>query len=295
MSPAHGTHPIDTVFEVDVRADTDGESANAAEADVSFDPKAMIVEKIATDGSVLSLWPTAPEYSNTKGTVRFSGTSSGSFNAKDALLIRITFRATSILPGDVHIDSGALLKNDARATNIITSMRSALFTIVAHQAAPLPEAAPEDATTTPAQSEALSPEVKGASIQVPTIRAYDDHITVGGRIALQGTAAPNTSVTLFLQHDDDTPSESIVRTTSDGAFTYVAPDPASAGVYRAWAEARTQSESFSSDKVIVTVTSAGFATAAYAFTPALAAALALLIVFGGVLGYIYNRRVSNHA
>ena len=290
VSPERGTYTMDDVFEVDVRANTDGESAFAAEADLAFNPQALSVERISTEGSVLALWPTPPEFSNAKGTIRFSGTAAKSFSGADALLIRIKFRATSITPGDIHIDSGAILKNDARATNIITAMRSGLYTIVAHQTQP----APQDAALTES-APIESPAVKGVSVQVPTIIGYDDKVMAGERIILQGTGSPDTTLTIYLQHDDDTPYESTVLTARDGTFTYVARDKAERGMYRAWADVKTETETFTSDKAIIAVGGNAYAAAVESIGPMLTMALPyllLLIVAGASLGFLYNRRSS---
>lgn len=291
LSPARETYTMDQVFEVEVRADTDGAAANAAEADLSFNPDALMVESIGTDGSVLSLWPTPPEYSNTKGTIRFSGTAGQGFTAHDAMLVRIRFRPISIMPGDVHFDSGALLLNDARATNIITGMRSALYTIEPHRV----QAPVSVATDTPPASEP-SPEVKGVSAQVPAITGYDDRVAVGGRIILQGSASPDTTVHVLVRYEDDTPIETKVLSAHDGSFTVSPKVTAQTGVYRAWAEVRTESETLTSDTVTITADADNLAAVAASLTPLIGTALPyllLLIVAGICAGYFYNRRASH--
>ncbi len=293
MEPARGTYAIGDSFEVEIRAHTDGEAANAAEADVSFNPAALEVVRIETDGSVLSLWPTAPTYSNEKGTIRFSGTASASFHSNEAMLIRVVFRALSNVPGDVHIDSGALLLNDVRATNIITGMRSGLYTVAPTQSAPPPPLDVAPATTTEIQTE-LVPAVKGATIQVPTISGYDDRVSIGERIVLQGSATPLSKLSIFLQFENDAPRESIVLSTADGSFTYVAPMLAERGIYRAWASVETGSGTLTSEKVVLAAQSRGVAAAAETIVPMLTLALPylLLLVAAGVsLGYFYNRKM----
>jgi hypothetical protein len=295
LSPERGTYGIGDVFEVEVRANTDGEAANAAEADIVFNPAALSVVAISTEGSVLSLWPTAPTYSNAKGTIRFSGTASGSFRSDNATLIRIQFRAESNVPGDVHLDSGALLLNDARATNIIATMRSGLYTVTARRTPPAPDSASPVETEVIATSTIETPEVKGAAIQIPVISGYDDRVSIGGRIILQGSGTPNTRLAIFLQHEDDAPYESSVLTTSEGSFTFVSSEPAREGVYHAWAEARSVEEKFASDKVVIVARSDGFAAAAASVGAMLTYALpfVLLLIAAGVsLGYLYNRRAA---
>ncbi len=289
FSPERGTYAIGDTFEVEVRANTDGVDANAAEADIVFNKTALEVERIEIDGSVLSLWPTPVSFSNEKGAINFSGTAPRSFNGANAMLIRIVFRAKSNVPGDVHMDSGALLLNDARATNIISTMRSALFSVTPRQTAPAPTLV---ATSTEPVTQA-EPEVKGASIQVPAITGYDDRVSIGERIVLQGNAEPNSRISVFLQYEDDAPRESQVLTAGDGSFTYVAADLAIRGVYRAWASVYADSQQLSSDKVVMVARPKGFAAAAESITPMLTLALPyllLLVAAGASLGYFYNRK-----
>ncbi len=289
--PARDIHAIGDIFEVAVRANTDGVSANAAEADIAFNTNALAVESISTTGSVLSFWPTAATFSNDKGTIRFSGTAAGSFNSDAATLVSIKFRAKSNVPGDVHIDSGALLLNDARATNIIASMHSGLYTVTARALPPAAESIPLAATTT--EATAPVPEVKGVAIQVPTIKAYDDHILSGERIALQGTAAPSSKLSVFLQYGDDAPRESAVLSTSDGTFIYVSAEPAHRGVYHAWAVVQTARNQLSSDKIVISAQSRGLSAAGESIGPILTRALPYVVLLIGavlLLGYFYNRK-----
>lgn len=289
MSPARGAFPMDQEFEVSVRADTGGAAANAAEADISFNPSALAVVRIETEGSVLSLWPTPPEYSNTKGTIRFSGTAGAGFTSREALLIRIIFRPISIMPGDVQIDSGAILLNDARATNIIASMQSGLYTITALRTLP----APLSATGTLSESDSPVGDVKGASIQVPTISGYDDVVSAGERIIVQGSAGPDTTVHIVLQHDNDAPREGTVMSAHDGTFTYASREPAQDGEYRVWAEVRTDAETYSSDNVVMTARAQGLGAAA--LVPALTFGVPiLLLLIAGVIGvsYYYGVRTA---
>lgn len=297
LSPERGIYGIGDVFEVEVRANTDGESANAAEADIAFNPSAISVVSISTDGSVLSLWPSAPTYSNEKGTIRFSGTAAHSFRSDNATLIKIQFRAESNIPGDVHMDSGALLLNDARATNIIATMRSGLYTTTARKTPPASDIQTAEATQ-PATTTEEIPTVKGAAIQVPSISGFDDRVVIGGRIILQGSGTPNARLAIFVQYEDDTPYESSVLTTSEGSFTYVFSEPAREGIYRAWAQARATHENLDSEKVVIVARSAGYAAAAEAIGPMLAYAspfVLLLIIAGMALGFLYNRKAASRS
>jgi hypothetical protein len=275
-----------------VRASTDGTAMNAAEADLVFNPAALMVTKISTEDSVLALWPTPPEYSNVRGTIRFSGTATESFNGEGGELITIRFMALGSLPGDVRIESGAILINDARATNIISTMQSALYT-VNPRAVSAPVSVPATSTDVIAST---TPTVAGVSTEIPVITQFSDTVTVGERIILQGTAAPNSDIVVLLQFQDEAPTESIVPTTKNGTFTYVSLTPAQSGTYRAWANIRTQSDVASSEVVVFSANSHGVSigvAAAASIAVYLMPYLALLLLLGAVIGYIYYRRTRS--
>jgi hypothetical protein len=287
MTPARGNYVIGESFEVEIRADTDSETIVAAEADISFPPGSLLVEKISTDGSILSQWPTPPTFSNTEGTIRFSGTG-GRYAGEDGLLVTITFAAVSQIPGNVRFESGAILASDARATNIITSMRSSLYSVSPQRTISAPN-------TQEPEEENIQPEVAGASIETPTLNDTEQILFKGDRIVLSGEAEPDSYVAVFLQFGDEVPSEGTARATKDGAFTYVAHDRARVGTYRAWVEAQSGTERLRSNEARIRVTTGGMAASVLAAAPIMVVALPYvlaLIALGCTIGYVMNRRAT---
>src|SRR5262249_15223619 len=125
-------------------ADTGGTLINAAEGDLSFNTEALEVEKISEDDSILSSWSTPPVFSNEEGTIRFAGWTKQNYSGDAGLLVTVTFKALKNTVGNARLAAGAILAANGEESNIITSMRSGVFTI----AAP-PEPEPETAPTEP--------------------------------------------------------------------------------------------------------------------------------------------------
>ncbi len=130
VSPLQVNAELGDTFVVTVRADTGRLQADAAEAQLSFDPTQLAVMDISEDGSVLSSWPTAPAFSNEKGTVDFSGWASKHPFSGDAPLVTVTFRPLRVGLGRIDFVSGSVLSLSGQETNITESMQGASYQIV---------------------------------------------------------------------------------------------------------------------------------------------------------------------
>jgi len=76
-------------FFVEVRLDTEGEDINAVEANLVFPQTYLEVVTLDRGGSILTLWPREPAFSNTEGTLSFSGGTQTGFSGHDGLVGRI--------------------------------------------------------------------------------------------------------------------------------------------------------------------------------------------------------------
>ena len=73
ISPSTGSYNAGQTFTATVRAVPGGDSVNAVEASMSFDPDLLSVVSVNKTGSVFSLWTTEPTFSNAAGTISFGG------------------------------------------------------------------------------------------------------------------------------------------------------------------------------------------------------------------------------
>lgn len=283
ITPARGQYRIGDEFEIEIRAATGGERIRAAEADLKFNPDAIDLVSISTEGSILSQWATEPSFSNGDGSIRFSGSTARPYMGDDGLLVTLRLRAESTLPGNVTIESGALLNTDARATNILGRVRNALYTIIVQA---------ETAVARDAVEPEPQPEVAGVQIEVPSISRFDERIGAGDRIVLIGDASPDTKLIVYLQYEDEAPMEETVFSTRDGRFTFVSKEKAAAGTYTAWAEVESGGERFTSDRIRITAERMQVAAAASNIALLAFYALPLVVIFaiaGIAFGHLYNR------
>ncbi len=299
VTPSSGSYSVGDTFEAEIIADTGGAAINAAEADITFNPQALAVVSVSTDGSILDSWPTQPNFSNDNGTVNFSGVANNKFTGSSGLLITITFKALQNMDTGVHFESGAILAADGVESNIITTMRPGLYTVAPVEVAPQADA---DSSSTSDSGVADSPGAVASSsvgaassdVQSPVLLNYQHQVSAGDRIVVSGTAAPNSTVSVYLQQGSGEALRTDMDTDSNGTFTYVSDTEAQEGVYYLWAIAQGHAgeESAPSNKLIITAISSSAASVALfqaAFMQHIVA-FATLITFAGLAtGFLFHR------
>ncbi len=128
FSPASGTFPNGQEFTVKVSIDPKGKSVNAADGTISFDAAALSVARIAKDGSVFSLWTAEPSFSNSAGTVSFSGGTPTAFS-NSGTVISIVFTPKKEGSAALSFTKGAVLAADGKGTDVYESGSAATLTI----------------------------------------------------------------------------------------------------------------------------------------------------------------------
>ena len=73
FSPPSGSYNVGNTFSVNVNVDSSDQAMNAASGIVSFPWDKLEVVSISKTGSIFSLWPAEPSFSNSAGTVNFEG------------------------------------------------------------------------------------------------------------------------------------------------------------------------------------------------------------------------------
>lgn len=282
ISPEAAVRSIGDVFEVQVLLDSGGAEVNAAEAEIEFNPSALAVERVSTKDSLLALWPTAPYYSNDEGVVKFSGLMEESFEGENGLLITMTFRALRNMTSNVRLASGAILASDGQGSNVITGLKSGVFTV-----RPQELEAVADLDVSP-REEATSPLVK------PVFQPSENFIAVGNYIVFNGAAPPNSPVSVWLQKGTGQEVRTDVMTSEDGFFSFVSSQEATEGVYHVWAAIREPGGGWgpSSDRQRVTVRATGLLASALfgvSLLTELLPFLGLLVIGGLGVGYLFHR------
>ncbi len=128
FSPENGSFGTDEEFSVKIMVDPGSDKVNTAEGTVSFDASALSVVSISKDGSVFSLWPADPLFSNTGGTITFSGGTPTPFSTKGAIA---TIRFTAKKAGDTSVtfSKGSVLAADGKGTDVYKNGTTATFSI----------------------------------------------------------------------------------------------------------------------------------------------------------------------
>lgn len=284
LSPSSSTHAVGQSFAVKVYVDTGGVGVSAAEARLSFDPTALSVTRLSTEGSVLGSWPTQPSFSNASGIIQFSGwASSNYYTGSKGLLLTITFTALRNTTTTIRFDSGTILSAGNASSNIISSMRAAAVAVQPQEVIPVPPPAPA-----PVKVVIPSPPPP------PPTLAVQGTVSIGSDIVAKGAAAPNAIVYVWLQKQGNPPIPSTLAAGPNGSFAYVSDAPASEGTYTLWAQAQGKDGQKSALSQVVTVTAAvqGFAAAA-ALTANVADGFIPYLILLGALAlcawYLYRR------
>ena len=148
FSPPSGTYNVGTTFSVNVSVESTDQAMNAASGVVSFPWDKLEVVSISKQGSIFSLWPAEPSFSNSAGTVNFEGiVLNPGYTGANGKILTITFRARSSGTANVSFSSGSVLANDGTGANILSGMRVAVFTLASTGETP-----PAPQTATPVAS-----------------------------------------------------------------------------------------------------------------------------------------------
>ena len=138
FSPPSGTYNVGSTFSINVTVDSSNQAMNAASGVVSFPWDKLEVVSVSKTGSIFSLWPAEPSFSNSAGIVSFEGIvlNPGYIGASGKILT-ITFRVRSSGMANLSFSSGSVLANDGTGTNILKGLRVAIFTLTSAGETPL--------------------------------------------------------------------------------------------------------------------------------------------------------------
>jgi hypothetical protein len=139
FSPNTGVYTVNNTFTVRVVVNTDSKPINAADATISFNPRDLSVVSVNRSSSIFNLWVTEPTFSNSAGTISFSGGLPSGYTGSAGTIMSVTFKAVTAGTGRVSFKNGSVLANDGRGTNILTAMNGASYTIGAPSTTPEPE------------------------------------------------------------------------------------------------------------------------------------------------------------
>ena len=139
VSPGTGVYTANSTFTVRVNVNSDGKPINAAEGTLSFNPQQLSVVSANRNGSIFNLWVAEPAFSNSAGTVSFSGGLPSGYTGNGGNIMTVTFRALGSGTAKINFADGSVLANDGKGTNVLTSMSGGTFTVQANAPTPAAE------------------------------------------------------------------------------------------------------------------------------------------------------------
>ena len=164
VSPGTGVYTAGQTFTARVVVNTSGENINAAEGTLSFKPGELSVVQVSK-GSIFNLWTAEPSFSNSAGTISFSGGTPTGYTGSSGSVLSVTFRTKGAGNPKVSFSNGAVLAADGRGTNVLTSMNGGSFTVASAEVSPEPETieyiAPANTPSTPVITSKTHPKSDG--------------------------------------------------------------------------------------------------------------------------------------
>lgn len=138
ISPGTGVYTAGQSFTARVVLNTQGAGINAADGTISFNPAELSVVGVSK-GTIFNLWTAEPAFSNSAGTITFSGGNPTGYKGGAGTILSITFRAKNAGTSKVNFTKGSALAADGRGTNVLSSMSGGTYTIAAAEVTPEPE------------------------------------------------------------------------------------------------------------------------------------------------------------
>lgn len=151
FSPSNSSKGVGEEFTVRVLVNPGGETINAAEGTISFDSSTLSVSRLSRDGSSFSLWTSDPSFSNSAGTISFSGGTPSAFSGQGTVL-SVTFKGKAVGSGTVSMQNGSILAADGSGTDVYTKGTDASFTITAAAEKPVAPSPSQEPAAIPASS-----------------------------------------------------------------------------------------------------------------------------------------------
>jgi hypothetical protein len=139
ITPSTGVYLAGSTFTTRLVVNTNGQSVNAAEGTIKFNPQELTVVSVDRSNSIFNLWVTEPVFSNTAGTITFSGGMPSGYKGASGAIFNITFRTKNSASAKVTLSSGAVLANDGLGSNVLSGMSGGTYTIQAESTSPEPE------------------------------------------------------------------------------------------------------------------------------------------------------------
>ncbi|MFA6463906.1 MAG: cohesin domain-containing protein [Candidatus Paceibacterota bacterium] len=140
LTPVTSEIKIGDKITEEIRIDSAGTSFNAAQATIKFPNDVLNVTAINKEGSSFSFWLEEPTFSNTNGTISFTGGTPYGVSGGAVQVLKIEFQAKSSGNGTLSVTNAAITASDGSGTNILSKTNDAVVVVVPEGVVPkIPE------------------------------------------------------------------------------------------------------------------------------------------------------------
>ena len=122
-----GAPGVGDQFLVPITLDTEGESINAIEGNLSYPSSTLTLREIRRGNSLISIWLEEPKELN--GSIRFAGITPGGFAGSSEELFTLVFEAKSAGSARISFENGHAYLNDGDGTETKLSLAPSVFSI----------------------------------------------------------------------------------------------------------------------------------------------------------------------
>jgi len=129
FSPASESFKVGETFSVELKLDTAEDLINAAEVKIYFPEENLEVLGIKTEGSIFSLWPEEPVFSNESGEISFAGGLPHPGFKGAGKMIAIEFKAKKAGEAVLTFDESKILADDGLGTNILVFINNPKYLV----------------------------------------------------------------------------------------------------------------------------------------------------------------------
>lgn len=129
LNPSSGVFSVGDNISVRLRVSTPNESINAISSVLNYSNNTLSLSSISKSGSIISLWPVDPSFSNQNGRATLEGVVLNGYSGNSGNVVTLNFRAIAEGQAYVRFTSGSVLANDGQGTNVLTSSNGSSFQI----------------------------------------------------------------------------------------------------------------------------------------------------------------------
>ncbi len=131
VSPIVGTYISGDIFTLSVQVSSAGQSINAIEGKLQYDPKELEVIGVDSATSIISSWTDPPAFTNERGEISFAGLLATSTVVDRGEVLKFSLRAVRTGAVHVYIGTGAAIHAaDGTGGNILTALSGGTYNIV---------------------------------------------------------------------------------------------------------------------------------------------------------------------